>query len=64
MDGLRGALLPIAAGFRLSGSQARGGVRGHVVGSSVHVPVAQLEWCLTPGSGACLDCPLTKNSLK
>jgi hypothetical protein len=47
MDGRRGALVPLAAGFRLRGSQARGGCRYHVAGRWVKVPTEALGWRLT-----------------
>lgn len=57
MDGLRGALVPLAAGSRLSATQARWG------GASCHeyvekVPAEALGWSLASGGGD-LSGPLT-----
>jgi hypothetical protein len=45
MDGMRGALLPLAAGFRLSATQARCG--GSVM--PWEMPAEEVGWSLTPG---------------
>ena len=51
MDGARGALLPLAAGFRLRATEARCGWQCHVAGRSVKVPAEEVGWSLTPGRG-------------
>ena len=61
MDGTRGALVPLAAGFRLRGSQARWGCSTHVAGRWVKVPAEKLVWSLTRGREGLSGLPITKN---
>ena len=49
MDGARGALLPLAAGFRLRATQARCGCSIMSRGEWVKVPAEALGWSLTLG---------------
>jgi hypothetical protein len=48
MDGMRGALLPLAAAFRLRGPEARWELY-HIVGNWVKVPAEELGGSLTLG---------------
>src|SRR5215467_8083465 len=49
MEGVRAALLPMAAGFRLKATDVRSGWQCHVTGRVVNMPAEELEWSLASG---------------
>jgi hypothetical protein len=65
MDGMRGALLPLAKGFRLSATQTHMWEKCHVTESWVRVPAEALGWSLAPGRTGLSGLPTgEKTSLK
>ena len=60
MDGARGALLPLAADFRLRGTKPDGELC-HVAERWVKVPAEELGWSLTPGREGLSGLPMTQN---
>jgi hypothetical protein len=64
MDGLRGALLPLATSLRLRGLEARGRCAVIAWGGEGKSKQKWMDEAFLQEKVACLDCPLTKNSLK
>ena len=64
MDSLRGALLPLATGLHLRGLEARGGCGVIPWGGEGKCEQKSMDEAFLQEKVACLDCPLTKTSLK
>ena len=64
MDGTRGALLPLAASFRLRATQARCGGRNMSWGGEGTCQQKNSDGASLQGEMACPDCPLTKKQPK